>query len=474
MLDQLKHTERLVLEVEKSHATDPFQDYDGETKAGNSRVRRQKKAFRKALDRQSERRTVLLTHKPTCPEVTLAENLADSLERSHLTCGYLTFVPGRIGHSRCVDAAGSSLLHALHGVAKKEERAVVKVSCMPTYSKAASALRLSLRSLKPGSRDDALMAAAMLTCLEWNVEQPGSPAWYAHMHGVSAILLSSPAEELSETTRAVLHWHVFGTFQIPVALGMASPFELPRWLDVENCMQMRWPPGSARLSRLGKDLCIRLPRLVAMVRALRQGERPLSDVGDVIQLATELYECQDQEAESKLLHCISVKKTRHPADAYILPFSFHFDEYAKFSWTLIYWQTRIFAHRLCLKLKELVGAIDLPSSESLISENLRISTNIMMSVEFALATGPLGWWALRLGVVALWAATLDVEQWNKRLRVAKLRPWVLQRYADLHRGERRFDESEMDEAAEALVGGPLRGFITEIGVMPSTSSLDLG
>ena len=101
-------------------------------------------------------------------------------------------------------------------------------------------------------------------------------------------------------------------------------------------------------------------------------------------------------------------------------------------------------------------------------ENFRMETDIMMSWEFAFASGAMSLWGVRIQFIALWAVALQRDWgWSKPLSDhgrTKLRAWVPQRYNDLHRGSGRgFRESKMDEAAEVLAGGPLSGFLVDIG-----------
>ena len=167
----------------------------------------------------------------------------------------------------------------------------------------------------------------------------------------------------------------------------------------------------------------------------------------------------------------SVQKTAHPADAYVVPFSFYFEDNSRFAWIVMYWQTRIFIQKAYLKLREIAGdhACLRYTSDWLEAENIRTAKNLLMSWEYAFTAGAAGFWALRLAFIAIWGAVQDVDQYGKNLPSSKVRTWLLQRYSDLHRGEAQFTAAQMDEAVGLLLGGPLRGFLTDIRCVTAPS-----
>ena len=202
-------------------------------------------------------------------------------------------------------------------------------------------------------KDGALLIAAILSTYDLILQPEGNLGLYSHMRGIYAILLASPKDKgLSELVRAVLIYHWPEMFQLPVALGTASQFEERRWLDAETPNQSNnYPGGVVCLAKLYEDLFILLPRLIALMRETRNGD--MTRAQEASELATTVLALTDQPAENQLLHRVTVKKTNHPADAYLVPFSMHFGYNGEFAATIYYWQTRILAHRLCLKLYEL-------------------------------------------------------------------------------------------------------------------------
>jgi hypothetical protein len=210
---------------------------------------------------------------------------------------------------------------------------------------------------------------------------------------------------------------------------------------------------------------IRLPRLIALIRRLRLQDSDLKIKWQAIHAGLACAELQDHEAESCLLHRVGVKPTSNPDTTRIIPTSLYFDSVMSFQMAIYYWTTRIFTNRLCLKLLEVIQlqgwALD---PEDLVAENIRMATNILMSWEFATTAAGLGMWPLRLGFIALWSVTPYMKSVSKDVTISGLRGWVRQTYNALHRQECRYSEADMDEAADLLVGGPLKGFLVEFGL----------
>jgi hypothetical protein len=247
---------------------------------------------------------------------------------------------------------------------------------------------------------------------------------------------------------------------IPVARGVASSYESRRWLGFDTRLS-GVSEDVARLSNLYTHLFIRLPRLIALVRRLRQGSCDPKISYQARQVAAVCAQLQDLGAESRLLHQVAVRQTTDPRTAGITATSFHFRH--RCCWVEIcYWQTRIIANRLCLKLLDLKA---LPSTafdrQKLSAENIRMAKNLIMSWEFGSRASGLSMSAFRLGLVALWSVTPSMRNVNKAFPIATLRQWVRQNYNLLHQQDYLFSEADLDEAADLLIGGPLKGILVE-------------
>jgi hypothetical protein len=183
-------------------------------------------------------------------------------------------------------------------------------------------------------------------------------------------------------------------------------------------------------------------------------------------LAFTLSLIKDDPVETNILHQLKVRETSSDQveDAGTILFSYEFASLAQFEAATYYWQLRIISNRLLAECLNLVGHIakDQSRIEHLKAENARMAINVMMSYHFGVRSRATGCWALALGRVAVWAALNNVShfRWGSRvLSNAKMRPWLVQRYIDLHGGRVDVYKSDMDESAELLIGGPLRGIV---------------
>ena len=247
---------------------------------------------------------------------------------------------------------------------------------------------------------------------------------------------------------------------IPVARGIASPYECPRWLDCDTRLS-GVSDDVAKLSKLYTHSFIRQPRLIALVRKLRQGCDDEKIKYQAMQVAMLCAQLQDCEAENRLLHRLSVQQTKNPSTAAITGMSFHFRHQCCWA-EICYWATRIITNRLCLKLLDL-NAVP-PNTfdrEQLLAENVRMAKNLIMSWEFGSTASGLSMSSLRLGLIALWSVTPSMGNVNKAFPIAKVRQWVRQCYNSLHHQNDLFSEADLDEAADVIVGGPLKGILVK-------------
>ena len=247
---------------------------------------------------------------------------------------------------------------------------------------------------------------------------------------------------------------------IPVARGVASPYESRRWLECDTRLS-GVSEDVARLSNLYTHLFIRLPRLIALVRKLREGNCDPKIKHQATQVAIVCAKLQDWETESRLLHQVRVARTKDPDTAGITGTSFHFRHQCCWA-EICYWQTRIITNWLCLKLLDLnVLPSDTFDHEKLLAENIRMAKNLIMSWEFGSTASGLSMSALRVGLIALWSVTLSMGNVNKAFPISKLRQWIRQSYNLLHHQNYLFTEADLDQAADLLVGGPLKGILVE-------------
>ena len=215
----------------------------------------------------------------------------------------------------------------------------------------------------------------------------------------------------------------------------------------------------ARLVRLYTHIFIRLPRLIALLRELRERGPTPTVHWQATHAALVCADLTDSEAESYLLHHVGVRPTFNPETARVTATSLSFNDRISFHTATYYWSTRILTNRLCLKLLEVV---ELPRKtfdpERLVAENTRMATNILMSLEYAATAGYLAGLALRIALVALWSAIPYMKGSNTE---TTLRQFVRRCYSRLHHHHQLLSEAKLDEAADLLVGGPLKGFLVD-------------
>lgn len=221
--------------------------------------------------------------------------------------------------------------------------------------------------------------------------------------------------------------------------------------------------ATLRLRHLAHQLFISLPRLVTLVRMLRT--QSTKDAGVAMKLAQSLLKLKDDKSENELLHLVVVQKTKHPADAYIIPVSFRFKAYSDFEAAAYYWQTRLFLYRLCFQIQQ-VSHCDVESaSETTTAESARLATNLLMSWEYAFGLGAFGTsrgghgtMAFVLSNIAIWGFLTDVDTFRGH-KSATVQRWVMQRMQDLLGGVKVVSKLQMKEMADLLAGGPIVGLI---------------
>ena len=363
-----------------------------------------------------------------------------------------------------MDAAATCFKKAIQGLMSQNSPTTIEALCARDYGEAICGLRSKLREPQLESDDIALLVSALLMSVDWGIIHPeGSFAVSSHMQVINAILLSTDSQRaLSELRRSIFlsNWPSF--FLIPVAKGVPSPFESKRWLECETSFSGD-SPEVAKLTKLYTHILIRLPRLIALVRRLRVGDTNSSVESQAARIAMKCVELKDCEAESQLLHHINVRRTTDPDTARVTSTSLYFNKAAHFSTAIFYWHARILTNNLCLKLLETNAlppkALD---RDKLVAESRRMAQNIIMSWEYISKTGGFAIWTLRVGLIAVWSVTPLMERLNDRPTVATARQWLRQRYNALHRQTYVFTEAGMDEAADLVVGGPLRGFLVDL------------
>ena len=225
-----------------------------------------------------------------------------------------------------------------------------------------------------------------------------------------------------------------------------------------------------KLRKIANQLFIRLPRLIVLVRRLRDKTKPCL-AENTIAMADKLHQLEDEQAESELLHTVTVIKTRLFAHRDIIPVSLTFKSFSDFQAAAYYWTTSILLFRLCCSLQLMFpnkACFDMPS---LTAAKSRMAADIIMSWEYAFSLGfpgcnQGGYGSLAfLMMMATWG-TLRDETIFRDLPVSTTRAWTVQRVQEVLQKFGSSTETDLDETAELFAGGPVTGMLPNVLRMP--------
>lgn len=131
-----------------------------------------------------------------------------------------------------------------------------------------------------------------------------------HLDGVASILVSRAAiTQLSSVARRILEFHFSDTYVMATVRGTVAPFEA---IDESYCAytDLSKPAPERKIRTIGNRLCVRLPRLIKLVRLACAGETSGDIVLTAINLADELLELKDTLSESAFLHTVGYVETK--------------------------------------------------------------------------------------------------------------------------------------------------------------------
>jgi len=262
-----------------------------------------------------------------------------------LVGGWVGYVPSRIGPSPLVESAVRALVGVHTSLAHKD--AASRTSYLRSQVSALSLLRKTLDPPSTGAtcRDDIALAVAPLSCADHSLGALG-PSVRQHRAGLTALLKGQcrcsvhyDKEEPSQVVKALVIWNFMGIYQLPCALGQPSPFDEPRYWNIEpRTVHLVDSPLSIRnLERASLQLLIRIPRLIALVRAIRQGNASTETSFAAIRLASDLLVFENKASEDELLYSVKVGRETDPVARNIVPYSFIFDGPASFRAACVYW-----------------------------------------------------------------------------------------------------------------------------------------
>lgn len=370
----------------------------------------------------------------------------------------------------------------------------------PSYT----AYRAALESLRAtlSTSESSLVTTGLLALYEL-LRKQHAVALHTHAAGITAIVdarLREGGISASTLFRAAFYDNSLVTFTRPVFLGEPSPFEHPAWLSLEPAVMGSMQPGVQRTRKLAQEILLRLPRVIAMVRRVRQSTTNASNSGlsNAIQVANELLALKDEKAENKILQ--TLKLVPIPREDVVdsppgLASLFSFASVSSRDAILGYWAARLMVLKLRLVLCRFQSEMqhDTPlsvssSSSSSPGHNPLISTleheqaGLILCILMCWNTDPNtngnGGFGHNNVIIILWSALADLS--NVRGHDAQtIRDWMLRRHNE-EMGEwsdadnihtSGYDAEQADADADVLAGGPLEGSsllsnLRELGLIP--------
>ena len=361
--------------------------------------------------------TPALLHKPASSTSRLCLNTVHLLDRLRLTGSWFELIPSRLGFSPVVDFAVEAFVK--RNTPAFQSGAVAPSGAFQSYGKAIQGLQRCISNNDEALSDKSLLACSLLAYCHHPFSLPISPRLkeeplkYAlsHLYGIQAILTSlPPRRQPSEFTLALLSWHIPLLLDIPVSLGIVSPFEHIKWFDWQP-EDLEVPSAQiTKLKRIAHRIFLRLPRLIMYMRAWRglsvtAGSDQRKAMQATTTLARDFLGCKGASSENLLLHQISVIKTTDPPTAEVVPYSFCFTSLAYFEAAISYWQSRALILRICLR----IGNYDSYDKTALCKEGLRTARNLLMSWQYGFEKGVCGRVPLLYSIPATWGAITEFD-----------------------------------------------------------------
>lgn len=371
---------------------------------------------------------------------------------------FFAIIPSRIGTDKAIDSAANALIH-LFADCRGDQTS--EVLCTQKYAHAITLARESMCEESWRQSDAALLATFLLAFYEHKLRHEKRTFSDVHRNGMCALLVahaSSRRGQEAEVLRSLLYQAWNSSFRTPCIEGSASPFDVQEILDLDPPLQLKLPPELARLRKIANQLVIRLPALIASVRRLRQSDATNTLHNDVAKSAISLLALRDEDGESALLHRVKIVQTA--SESPLSKSSFHFQQASEFKTAVFYWGARILICRISIALIRMgILVEDGNCSEAILrAENEQGATNMTMTWDFGQAHGAiLGRTILVPGYTFVWGVLLDHDIF-RGLPSAHIKAWLLTKIHSFEGGmSLHVTEKELDNAAGALVGGPISG-----------------
>lgn len=384
---------------------------------------RKKRARRASDDGIAESEHALhltpLIHAPASPENSLRLHTANQLEALHLTVSWFRLLPSRLGQNATVDLAIMLFVQSNEIWAKGRGHALSNGPLTPLYQnywhlygRTVENLRRLIAEPDGALSDEALLSCALLTHSERGVglQSPSKDVplrntlW--HLHGIQAILTARPATTApSEISFSILSGQQILLHEVPVALGIPSPFENTDWFHTQSSESPTPLQQMTRLRLIGQRLLFDLPRLQMYVSRTNTSIR--SSFRAAGSLANHLLACKDEEAENTLLHRVNVHNTTKPENAICVPYSYTFRSTSDFEAAMYYWQSRLMVLRLCWTISQLDSTF---KQDDLMKEGVRTTKNLLMSWQYGEEQSLFGYIRFIFAGKVIWGAVIDFKK----------------------------------------------------------------
>ncbi|KAK5700799.1 hypothetical protein LTR97_005316 [Elasticomyces elasticus] len=445
----------------------------------------------------------LSVHRPTCDqdrfclELTAHQDFIKG-EKGTLERWYGT-LPVRIGHEPCLDLACLAYLTAAHY--RAGTRNVTLRTCYTASTKAIVALQARLKAPAPdGVVDSVLQTVALLAFFEaskakHNLLQP------AHLEGLVTLLASRSTNvyPASDISRSIVNYFAFDAMTLSLVKGSRSPLE---WLD-RSYYECPIPGRSSldlltRLGALRIELCIRIPRLVALLRSLKVADNkraPLLNAKELyagaLSLAKELYRVRDNAAEWALLGRMPVSGSTQLLSVHSTQQFVPFDTPLVWESALMYWHARFCIIRLCLELAgntrsalrawnyDMIPTCDdnVVWRSALESELVRLGSHLLMGANVGQQRREKRDRLRAQSMISIWGAITDMPHLaasDGTVGSQALQDWLLERTVRaLNAPELFFTDTDMDQAADMLVGGPNAGTYAQLYAKGTRATIQL-
>ncbi|KAK4960313.1 hypothetical protein LTR10_003207 [Elasticomyces elasticus] len=376
-----------------------------------------------------------------------------------------------VRHHKCLELTCRAYLAATHC----RRGTVTLRSCYAALAHAIDGLQATLEvEHSKGVSDSVMQSVVLLSAVE--AEKGDSNLLNAsHVEGLTFTLASRATGTPTDVSRSILDHFSFDIMTSCIARGVVSPLEK---LNREH-FDYRSTDPMAKLTALRIEICIRIPRLVTLTRAVlaehkkRDGKVAISMLHQrALMLARELYYLRDIVAEASLRRDVECT-----GSAWFTKRHWTFSSPSAWEAVSTYWHVRFLVLRLCQTLffNGIVGAGE-PAAlrlkgtvflrSMLEAELLETGQCLLMSKNLCESFRPNRDRLRAQSFILLWGALpsmpkIDIEVESDQAcedRAYVLRSRLLESTIQLLQAPQIFFlDTDMDEAAAMLTGGPVRG-----------------